>query len=83
MAQAETQKSQEDVEAEEDGHTDDPVIMVVDMETLKMIESFIDQRVYIGEGAEKQEVLLVFPADVPVVISKFDDADMLVQVRLD
>lgn len=62
------------------GYQDDPVIMVVDMETSQTIEGFIDQRVCIGEGAEKQEVLLCYPADVPVVIAQFDDDDMLAQV---
>ena len=64
------------------GHIDDPVIVVVDMETSQTIESFIDQRVYIGEDAEKQEVLLCYPADVPVVIAQFDSDDMLAQVPM-
>jgi hypothetical protein len=64
------------------GHIDDPVIVVVDMETSQTIESFIDQRVYIGKDAEKQEVLLCYPADVPVVIAQFDSDDMLAQVPM-
>lgn len=67
-------------EGGEIGHIDDPVIMVVDMETSKTIEGFIDQRVCIGEGAERQEVLLCYPADIPVVIAQFDSDDMLTQV---
>jgi hypothetical protein len=72
--------AERDGSTDKDDHTEDPFIVVVDMETSKTIESFIDQRVYIGEGAEKQEVLLCYPADVPVVIACFDDNDMLVQV---
>jgi hypothetical protein len=70
-------------DSSEDGaaqHTDDPAIMVVDMESSRTIECFLDQRVRIGHGADKQEVLLCYPADVPVVIAKFDHDDELRQV---
>lgn len=70
-------------DSSEDGaaqHTDDPAIMVVDMESSRTIECFLDQRVRIGHGADKQEVLLCYPADVPVVIAKFDQRDELCQV---
>ena len=64
---------------EDKEHTEDSVIMVVDMDTSHFIEAFIDQRVYVGEGSERQEVLLCYPADIPVVLARFDE-DVLTQV---
>ena len=33
---------------------DDPAIIVVDMETSQTIECFLDQRVRVGQGADRQ-----------------------------
>ena len=39
-------------------HAEDPVAIVVDMDTTRTIEAFIDQRVFLGQGENRQEVLI-------------------------